>query len=210
MEGLMGENIKIRQLRREDVDKMKCWAMHEDPLYFHYNFPEMNEEQSDEWYEVKTKKLKRKSFAIENKEDDVVGYLSIRDMKWMKRESELGIVFDAKHMNKGYGREAIILFLEYYFNTLKMKSLVLRAAKFNKRAIKCYKSCGFEIVKEAMDEFEDQYSEIFYNPLYSQLRRLFIVSGGKKKTLYVHMKINKEDFYNKLKSLPTKMCVTVD
>ncbi|QZY55130.1 GNAT family N-acetyltransferase [Crassaminicella profunda] len=210
MKILKGEKVYIRKLLREDVDKMQCWATHEDPLYFHYNFPKMNKEQSDEWYRIKTKKLKRKSFSIESKDGEVIGYLSIRDMKWMRRESELGIVFDAQYINQGYGKEAIILFLDYYFNILKMKTLILRAAKFNKRAIKCYTSCGFEIVKESMDEFEDQYAEIFYNPLYSQLRRLFIISGGKKKTCYVHMKVSKEEFYKKINSLPTKPCVSVE
>ncbi|QXM06982.1 GNAT family N-acetyltransferase [Crassaminicella indica] len=210
MKELEGEKVNIRKLVREDVDKMQFWATHKDPLYFHYNFPKMNEEQSDEWYKIKTKKFKRKSFAIENKDGEVVGYLSIRNMKWIKKESELGIVLNAKHINKGYGKEAITLFLDYYFKTLKMKILILRAAKFNKRAIKCYKSCGFKIVKESIDEFEDQYSEIFYNPLYSHLRRLFIISNGKKKTCYVHMKVTKDEFYNKINSLSTKIYASVE
>ncbi|QEK13499.1 GNAT family N-acetyltransferase [Crassaminicella thermophila] len=203
----MHKKVTVRKLIREDVDKMQSWAMHEDPLYFHYNFPKLNEEQKDKWYKIKTTKFRKKSFAIENDEGEIVGYLSIRNIKWIKRESELGIVLDAKHMNKGYGTEALILFLDYYFQTLKMKSIILRTAKYNKRAIRCYTNCGFKVIKECMDEFEDQYAEIFYNPKYNYLRELFTIVDGKKMTEYLHMRLTKDEFYEKTNSLSTEIYV---
>lgn len=202
---MRGEKVSIRKLVREDVDKMQYWSMHEDPLFFHYNFPKLNERQRDEWYKIKTKRFRKKCFAIENQEYEVVGYVGIRDIKWIQRKSEMGIVLDAKYMNKGYGTEAILLFLDYYFRVLKMKKIVLRVAKFNKRAIQCYTNCGFTALKENLDEFEDQYAEIFYNPLYKNIMKLFTFVSGKKKTSYIHMKVTKDEFYKKRKPLSMDM-----
>lgn len=210
MEIARGEKVRIRKLVREDVDKMQNWSMHEDPLFFHYNFPKMNEIEKDEWYAIKTKTLRRKSFAIENLAKEVVGYLSIRDIKWIRRESELGIVLDRKHINKGYGTEAIKIFLDYYFRRLHMSTMTLRAAKFNERAIKCYMQCGFRVLQESDEEFEDQYAEIFYNPLYKELRKLFTITEGRKKTRYVHMQVKKDEFYRENNSLSTKTVKIVE
>ncbi|WZL73106.1 GNAT family N-acetyltransferase [Clostridiaceae bacterium 35-E11] len=210
MEVAKGKKVRVRKLVREDVDKMQRWSMHQDPLFFHYNFPKMNEAEKDEWYAIKTKTFRKKSFAIENLTKEVIGYLSIRDIKWLKRESELGIVLDPQHINKGYGTEAIRIFLEYYFNELNMTAMTLRAAKFNERAIKCYMQCGFRVLKESDEEFEDQYAEIFYNPLYKDLRKLFTIVEGKKKTRYVHMQVKKVEFYGENNHLSTKTVKIVE
>ncbi|TCO77982.1 GNAT family N-acetyltransferase [Marinisporobacter balticus] len=205
---IRGEKVSIRKLIREDVDKMQCWSMHEDPLYFHYDFPKLNHGQRDEWFKIKTKKFRKKCFAIENDKSEVVGYICIRNIRWIKRESELGIVLDAKHMNQGYGTEAILLFLDYYFNKLKMKSILLRTAKYNKRAIRCYTRCGFIAIKESLDEFEDQYAEIFYNPLYNHLKGMFTITDEIRKTDYIHMIVKKDEFYKKINHVPTKLFVS--
>ena len=204
---IKGAKVSIRELARQDVDVMQNWGKHEDPLFFHYNFPKLTAKEGDEWFRVKTAKLRKKCFAIENEAKRVVGYLSIRDIKWMKRDSELGIVLDPDYINYGYGTEAINLFLIYYFNQLKMSSIKLRTAKYNKRAIKCYLNCGFVTIKEAPDEFEDQYNEIFYNPLYRHLKHHFQIIGGKKMTEYLYMRITKEEFQQKNNRLSTSAVV---
>ncbi|MBF8982312.1 GNAT family N-acetyltransferase [Lutibacter sp. B2] len=190
--------VLIRSLSREDIDKMKSWGKHEDPLFFHYNFPDLNEEEGDYWYAIKNNRFRRKSFAIENEEKQVIGYLSIRDIRWMRRESELGIVLDPKQMNKGYGKKSILKFLEYYFLKMHMQSLKLRAAKYNERAMRCYQVCGFKTIGECYNEFEDQYAEIFYNPKYKDLKKIFKNKRGMMMTKYVHMKITKEDFCDRV------------
>lgn len=197
MKVAIGQKVIVRKLEREDVDKMQNWGTHHDPLFFHYNFPTMSKIEGDEWYRIKNMKFKRKSFAIENKEGKVIGYLCIRDIRWIKKEAELGIVLDPDYIGMGYGTEAIEYFLKYYFKDLKMSEIHLRTAKFNKRAIQCYLDCGFKVVGEKDDLFEDQTSEIFYNPLYQDLRQYFKVVEGKKITKYIYMTLTKEGFFNK-------------
>ena len=201
---IKGKKTRIRYLLREDVDKMQNWGRHADPLLMHYNFPKMSEKERDEWYKIKAKKLNKRSYAIENLRGEVIGYLSIRDIKWLKRESELGIVMNPNAMNKGYGTDAIQAFLEYYFRDMRMSSIVLRAAKYNERAIQCYKKCGFRKIGEGDFEFEDQYAEIFYNPAYADLKRLFVEKDQKIMTRYTQMRVTRQEFIHRNKDISTE------
>ena len=210
MKVVRGERVLVRELIREDVDRMQNWAEHEDPLFFYYNFPKMNVEERHQWYQMKVRWFTRKSYAIENESKKVIGYLSIRNIKWLRREGELGIVLDPGHINQGYGSDALWAFLSYYFGSLKMLVLRLRTAKFNKRAIGCYKRCGFRILKKTQEEFEDQHSEIFYNPSYSHIAKLFTIKKGRKMAEYLHMAITKQEYRDLINSSSTKKTQNVN
>ena len=47
MELVKGEKTYIKKLKREHIDLMQRWGRHEEPLFYCYNFPRMNEEQKD-------------------------------------------------------------------------------------------------------------------------------------------------------------------
>lgn len=190
----IGERTIIRELKREDVDRMIKWGKHEEPIFLHYNFPYLNDKERDLWYKIKTQELKKKCYGIEDLDNNLIGYISLRDMKFLKRESELGIVFDPSYIDKGYGTDALWNFLEIYFERLKMKRLILKVAKYNNRAIRCYEKCGFERIDEVLDYFEEQYedNEVERNLLSKQ--RDIIVKDNKLMTKYYYMHITKKIF----------------
>lgn len=200
----IGEKTKIRKLEREDVDRMRNWGKHTNPLFFHYNFPHLSKQERDEWYRLKTGKFRKKSFVIENLENKIIGFLSIRDMNWFTGEAELGIVLDPDHMNQGYGTDGIQAFLEYYFRRMRMRTITLRAAVYNKRAIRCYKKCGFEVIGEEIMEFEDQTAEIFYNSKYQDFEEIFIPSNRGIMTKYMKMELKKRNYEHSINSMSTK------
>ncbi len=190
----VGDKTIIRDLKRKDVDSMTKWGKHEDLTFLHYNFPYLNDKERNLWYKIKTQKSKKRCYAIEDLDKNLIGYISLRDIKFLKRESELGIVFDPKCIDKGYGTEALWNFLDIYFNKIKMKRLILRVAKFNKRAIRCYEKCGFIKTYEALEEFEEQYedSEIRKNIL--NRYKDIIIKDNKLMTKYYYMHITNKIF----------------
>ncbi len=200
----IGDKTKIRKLEREDVDRMQNWGKHTNPLFLHYNFPILSKQERDEWYRLKTGKFRRKSFIIEGFQKDIVGFLSIRDMRWFKGEAELGIVLDPNHMNEGYGTDAIQAFLRYYFRRMRMRTMTLRAAVYNERAIRCYRNCGFEVMGEEVMAFEDQTAEIFYNQKYLEFANMFVASGSEMMTKYIKMELKRENYEHSINSMSTK------
>lgn len=61
------------------------------------------------------------------------------------QQVELGIrVWDRNYWSKGYGTEATILLCAWAFEVKPVECIILKSPYDNKRAIACYKRCGFE------------------------------------------------------------------
>ncbi len=74
---------------------------------------------------------------------------------WLEKEdlnsktATLGILLDSiESFNQGIGRQAVSFAIETSSNTLGLKTVLLNVRKSNKRAIACYKKCGFSIAYE--------------------------------------------------------------
>lgn len=142
------KKVIINKLILQDVYEMRNWGRHKSLLFSDYNFPKMTDRQVYQWYEHKSKSSNKKCFGIRNEENKLIGYLTIRGIKRFRKIGTLGLVLDPNYMDRGYGTEVLNEFLNYFFNSLNMKKMILQVAKFNKRAMKCYQKCGFTITGE--------------------------------------------------------------
>ncbi|WP_242837257.1 GNAT family N-acetyltransferase [Alkaliphilus transvaalensis] len=199
---IRGKNTYITKLKREHVDEMQFWGAHEDPLFYSYTFPKMNKKEKDYWYAIKRHSLKRKSFAIYNESNILVGYISLRNIKWFRKISELGIVFDPNHINKGYGTDSLKSFIRYYFEEMKMKRLDLKVAEFNTRAYRCYIKCGFFDNGIELDEFEDQGLAIYEDEKLKEYQTYFKKVGDILKCRFIKMSITREIYEQNKESYP--------
>lgn len=135
---------------------MKDWGTHQDPLFETYNFPKTNEQYRDYWYKEKQGKYLRRIFGVFLENGTLVGYITLKNIRWFRKKAELGVVFDPKELSKGYGKEALEIFLYYWLKQKGFKEIYLIVGAFNQRAKKVYQSLGF--VKEY------EYWETFENP----------------------------------------------
>jgi diamine N-acetyltransferase len=197
MELVKGEKTYIKKLKREHIDLMQRWGRHEEPLFYCYNFPRMNEEQKDYWYRNKTLWFSKKCFVVFNNCDELVGYIALRNIKTIKRTSELGIVFDPSNIGKGYGTDGLKAFLGYYFRTLKMRALYLKVSVFNRRAQRCYENAGFKLLATVTEEFEDQSLPIFQEDCFIPYRHFFQLDGERLKCQFINMVITRDMYFSR-------------
>ncbi len=190
-----GEKTYIKELKREHVDLMQSWGRHRDPLFYCYNFPHLTKKQKDYWYRDKTLWFSNKCFVVFNNHDQLIGYISLRNIKIFRRTCELGIVFDPDNIGMGYGTDGLKAFLGYYFGPLKMKALYLKVSVFNKRAQRCYEKVGFKLVDIVTEEFEDQSLPIFQDDLFIPYRHFFKLKNKKLKCQFMNMAITKKAYY---------------
>lgn len=191
---LEGDRVEIRRFSLEDAYSMTNWGKHKSLLFDDYNFPFVEEEDIKEWYETKTFGWSKIYFSVYNEEKSFIGYLGIRYIKRLKRESTLGIVFDPNYINKGYGTEALKLFLSYYFEELNMNVLNLEVDQFNKRAIKCYEKCGFVIYKKYTDIYYDQ-SVNLRDSDFKEAINSFVIKRKKLYNYVYKMYIDKKTYF---------------
>ncbi|MDD4288390.1 MAG: GNAT family protein [Atribacterota bacterium] len=111
---------------------------------------------------------------IKLKNDELIGICGLLSVDKINRTAEAGIFIGSKkYWNKGYGTEAMNLLLDYSFNLLNMNSIFLRVHSFNKRAIRCYKKCGFKeigIRREAYILGGETYNQVYMDILAKEFK----------------------------------------
>ena len=190
---IIGKRVSIDKLKLQDVFEMRSWGFHENPLIEDYNFPPMNDDEIKLWFKRKTDTIFNKYYGVKNEEGKLIGYMGIKDIKRLRRQSTLGIVFDPNYINKAYGTETLESFLIYYFTEMKMKSMILEVAEFNRRAYKLYEKMGFKPVGYYLDEFFNSALDL-RDPYYVEEKSSFVIKGEKIYNYIYKMKLDKKDF----------------
>lgn len=190
---IIGERIIIRPLKLQDVFDMKNWGVHENPLLEDYNFPDMSDKQIRKWYDIKTRSFFNKYFGILTRENRLIGYMGMKDIKYLKKESTLGIVLDPRFLNMGYGTEVLKNFLEEYFTSMQMKRMYLEVTEFNKRASRVYEKMGFKYIAYYLEEYFDDKIDT-ESSYFKESQSCFVLTDGKVYN-YIHkMQLDREVF----------------
>lgn len=168
---LTGEHLILRPLCEEDVRRLGRWRDNPSPLLWGYNYGSLSPGERETW--LYTKQHGRNLyFAVDAPEAPLVGYLGAKRINRFTRSALFGIVFSPDGQSKGYGTEAMALFLDFYFRRLAMRRLELEVNQFNTRAMALYRSFGFQIVAEKEEVFENQALD-FSDPLLVDARAYF-------------------------------------
>lgn len=73
-----------------------------------------------------------------------IGQIDMFHIDWKNRCAEIGLVIGSQeNLNKGYGREAINLLLDFAFHRMNLHRMELEVHDYNLRGYRCYQSCGF-------------------------------------------------------------------
>lgn len=143
-----GERVNLRPMKKEDIDLAVKYQSSEE-ITNNY-FMGMNigptRDMWEKWYEGMTNDKEGFGFAIENKEGLYIGSCHTMWLNWKNRTTYFAIyIGNPEYMSKGYGTEALKLFLNFLFNELGLRKVKLNVFSFNKRAIRCYEKCGFKL-----------------------------------------------------------------
>lgn len=98
------------------------------------------------WAEEASKREDGKSFslAIARLSDDLaVGSISVNREDRQNRVMHYGIGLGRSHWRKGYGREAVLLLLRYYFEELDFVRVECGVFEFNPGSLDFHRSLGF-------------------------------------------------------------------
>lgn len=188
---IKGNRVKVRLLTYEDVLQMRNWGKHDDPLFKDYNFPNFTDDEVRSWFNYRTSKRNTKCFSVLDEEDRMIGYINIRNIKKIMGSARLGIVFNPDVLNKGYGSDALMAVLDYYFDVMKMNTLYLDVAKFNKRAIRCYEKCGFKVIREYQSRHSNLMEQVYDEKSHVWNEEYFLIRNNIVYCKYYEMKVKK-------------------
>ena len=143
---LQGESIYLAVLERGD-----CKKLYED---FEYNFDSPAEplyigqsvEKSDEWFD-EIQKLQGKEnirLGIFLNDGTVIGDVALQSIDNKNRSCSIGMgIAKIENRNKGYGKKAVGLILDYGFNNLGMERITANTLEINISAQKSLEGLSF-------------------------------------------------------------------
>ncbi|MDO5018644.1 MAG: GNAT family N-acetyltransferase [Lagierella massiliensis] len=182
----------ISKLTLQDAIYMRNWENHNNALFEDYNFNGNNENFQVIWYYSKGIGYKNKYYAVKLS-NELIGYIAIKAIKYLKKTSILGLVFNPAYTSQGFGYRSMMLFLDYYFNEFHMNEMTLDVNQFNYRAINLYNKLGFKYQYEYLGVFENQNID-FNDPIYEKYKEDFVVQNGKIYSIIHNMSIDKKTF----------------
>ncbi len=192
---IKGRRVNIRKLILQDVYDMQKWGRYDNPLYFNYNFPKLSDDETKLWFKLKMRKKNSKYYVVFNEKNTLIGYLALRNIKKFRKCATLGIVLDSNYINKGYGTEAIQNLLKYFFYELRMKTMLLKVAKYNKRAQRCYEKCGFKKIKEYIQKMEIEDINKYKDIIQQNIEDFYFDKYKNQLYSYVYkMKLDKDEY----------------
>jgi RimJ/RimL family protein N-acetyltransferase len=145
----IGQRVYLRPLEKSDINKRYLAWINDSEIgkFLEVNlFPTTKNELLDYYKQIKRNRTNL-IFAIVTKDKNRhIGNIKLGDINYIHRYADLGIMIGEKDfLGKGYGREAVLLLLDYAFNRLNLNKVILAVYSNHKIAIKCYSRIGFKI-----------------------------------------------------------------
>jgi len=143
---LQGEKIYLACLEREDCKTL--W------MEFEYDSEHPTEEfnighsweKSDGWFDEiqKLQGSQNVRLGIFRKDGTVIGDVALQDIDRFHRRCSVGIgIAKLENRGKGYGREAVLLMLDYGFRYLGMERITANTLECNTAMQRVLERCGF-------------------------------------------------------------------
>jgi diamine N-acetyltransferase len=153
---LRGERAALGVMRREHLPALGRW----------FNDPEVRHrlahrgigtaEDQDRWFEAVTEagRARRPSeatFVVHDARDgEPVGVCSLEEIDHHFGRAELGIYLGERR-GQGIGSDAIRLLLDWAFNMLDLRNVMLETFAFNEEATRAYERAGFREIGRRRD-----------------------------------------------------------
>lgn len=156
---LYGENIYLRDVVREDIDILYDVCSDKDVLKYNGLYTGvMTKEYMDSQFHHLTKPNKKELVIVTNS-SDIIGYVYYKENSYTRDVYSIGITIGKYYWSKGYGQDSIKTLCRYLFNSRQAHKIELEVVKVNKRAINCYKKCGFkqEGIRRSKYYYEGEY-----------------------------------------------------
>ena len=150
-----GEKVYLSPMNLEDIEKYVKWMNDFSTTDGLGSSSKVTTFESERAWLINNMDKKEQQFAIVLKEkDELIGNCGFVDINHLHQRGEVGLfIGEEENRSKGYGTEALSLLVEYGFNYLNLKNIMLKVFSFNKRAIKSYEKIGFKVLGKRTEDY---------------------------------------------------------
>ncbi|WP_345240310.1 GNAT family protein [Pontibacillus salipaludis] len=148
------ERIRFRKLEKDDMELLHRW---QNDTTVHTNMSTSIDLYSMEDVEKFYERMKesRSYIIIEKNGGKEVGSITlVRENNQQQNAEFLLMIGEKDYWGEGYGKEALLLFLNFVFMELNLHKISLKVFSFNEKAKSMYERMGFKV--------EGQLREVFF------------------------------------------------
>jgi len=161
---IRGEKVDLVAISMDYLPLYKKWIS--DPeatdMLGDTKFP-ISMEQERQWVEEQLSQREfARTFTVLTRKGEPIGNVGFNEINYQTRRAIIGILIGEKNFwDKGYGTDAMRTLMRFGFEELGMVKLELGVHSLNKRAIACYKKCGFVVegVQRRHDFYKGHYCD---------------------------------------------------
>lgn len=84
------------------------------------------------------------AMLIVTNNDEIIGSISLFNVNNYVKSGEIGIFIEEKYQNRGYGSQAMKLMIEYAFDSLNFRYLLVNCYSHNIKGLNVYRKLGFK------------------------------------------------------------------
>jgi RimJ/RimL family protein N-acetyltransferase len=140
---LQGKRVTLRHMVRADVDAMADWPSFREPDLQWANLDLTFSSERDAYFERGRTNETRRRFVVLDEFGEIIGTVGLRNVDLAAGEAILGIIIRADCVGKGYGTDTVRTVLDYAFEVLALRRVLLDVAETNSRARHVYDKIGF-------------------------------------------------------------------
>lgn len=144
---LRGQHVTLRPFERDDVKRQHELMANVDlvlPAYASWEPTSLA--AHEKWFDKRAESEEQQTYFAIEVDGKFVGFINLHHWSVNRRAgtAQFGMaILDPEYVGKGYGREALSLFLDWAFRIQNFRRIGLITWADNQRAVRCYKACGF-------------------------------------------------------------------
>lgn len=163
-------NVFLKQPRLDELDYV-AWLWADERTMKSVGGPVVfSEDRQQDWYKRIVHPGDGRNFycLIYTNDNEKVGEVSFHQFDETDKTAQFNVKVAYDHRGNGYGREAVLLLLDYFFHMFGGEKIQDQVAVNNIDAQKLLNQCGFDVIStdpEAVlyeitkDRFEEKYGE---------------------------------------------------
>ena len=148
---LKGDNILLRSLRYSDLEFLEYIENNKANWRFGSEEKEYTYQQFSDYIansSVDISIAKQFRYLIDF-QDTPVGFIDLFD--YTIDSVNVGIIISEDFRNRGFGKEALDIIIDYVFGVLGVRKIYVSISKDNLASIRLFNSCNFDLINEKGD-----------------------------------------------------------
>ncbi len=146
-----GKNVYLREYQASDTNLVKQWFQNLELASYSFGITTTDENLQkivDAFVAEVAQTPQCTITIIDNETNEPVGFIRTTYIFFPAPHITLGMSLgNLNSCGKSFGYEAMMLVINYLFNTKKILYIEVDTAVFNERAMRCFYKCGFRTVK---------------------------------------------------------------